>query len=205
MLGNARDCFCLLSAWVWQTSSFPTSRLFYHPLPYRYFRATRTSKVEIPVCALSTTKGTVQLDPADYPCFCTADGWEGALLLKNNLPCLHVSDCQEAFLCLLVISAISFCLFNCFHAQQCSSSTSLESFRVFPTPAVFEFTLQGNQHPDNLVMQQFLRVWCEFVRKLAFEFSGSRLFFLKHTKELTWTAAIHFSPCFLNRMSSWRC
>lgn len=49
-------------------------------------------------------------------------------------------------------------------------------FQGFSNPAVFEFTLQGNQHPDNLVMQQFLRVWCEFVRKLAFEFSGSRLF-----------------------------
>lgn len=77
--------------------------------------------------------------------------------MKNNLPCLHVGDCQEGFFCLLVISAVSFCLFNCIHARQCSSSTSLESFRVFPTLADFEFTLQGNLHPADLVMQQVFK------------------------------------------------
>lgn len=111
--------------------------------------------MEIPVCVLSTTKATVQFDPADYLGFSAADGWEAALLLKNNLPSLHVDNSQEGFLCLLVTSAISFCLFNCIRARQLFLNIPGE-FQGFSNP-VFEFTLQLNLHPAELVMPQVFK------------------------------------------------
>lgn len=164
---------------------FPNKPPSYHPLPtisYRYSRATSTPEVESLVCALSTTKGTVQPDPADYPGFCDAHVWEGDLLLKNNLPVsMSVILRKVSSACSLFLphpSAYSTALVQGSALPQ----HSLESFRVFPTPAGFGFTQRENLHPVDLVMRQV--------------FGSSRLFvfFPHHTKarRLSWTAAIHF-------------
>lgn len=121
-----------------------------HPLPCRYFRATRTPKEESLVCAISTTKGAVQFDPADYPGFLRCTWLRGGSALEKQPPCLRVGGSQEGLHCLLLLSATSCRSFSCICARRGSSSPSLEGSRVFPTVAVFEFRLQGNLHPVNL-------------------------------------------------------
>lgn len=88
VLGNAGDCHTQATPGHKHKLVLSQRAAFLSPppLPYRYFRATRTPKVESLVCAISTTKAAVQFDPADYPGFCTAHGWEGDQLLENNLP-----------------------------------------------------------------------------------------------------------------------
>lgn len=124
-------------------SFFPNKLPSCHPLPYRYFRATRTPKVESLVCAISTIKGTVQFDPADYPGFCTAHGWEGDQLLKNNLPVSVSVVLRKGFSACSFFPPYPAALSTAFVHVGAPPHHPWRVFRVFPTVAVFEFTLQG--------------------------------------------------------------
>lgn len=195
-----------------QTSSFLTSRLHIIPLPYRYFRATSTPKVEIPVCALSTTKGNCAIWSCRLSGLLHCRWLRGSELCswKTTSPVSMSAIVRKGFsacsLFLLYPSAYSSAFM---HHGSALPQQSLERFGVFPTRAIFEVALQGNVHPADLVMPQvFKESGVNLSGKSTFGFSGSRLFFPHHTKELTWTAAIYFSPCFVfffNRTSSWWC
>lgn len=136
MLGNARDCHTQATECTKTNFFFPNKPPSYHPLPYRYFRATSTPKVEIPVCALSTTKGTVQFDPADYPGFCTAYGWEGASSALEKQPPL--SPCQRLSGRVSLPARYFCCILLLIHLHSCTAVLFLSipgEIRGFSNPS----------------------------------------------------------------------